>query len=208
MAPPAAPYCSTMNVALFLTMMRGGQPVDFGSNTIPSKDVVEQLIDSVASRIDMAYMSVGYRIPFEAKSGEAWPAAQTEFLKFLNTIGVAAYMGGNVATPPVTAPGRPQGSGSLYWDEWSGSLKDIALVGVFSGEPSRALLRANTYPNTGAEWRLSVSRPATTNFSEGYYDPTAYDLMRAFTDRTRAWYKAMLLIAQESPDFMYSGRGS
>lgn len=201
-----APYCTTAHVALFLTMARGGKPVDYGPNSIPSEDVVDQFISSVASQIDMAYMSVGYRIPFQPMTGETWPEAQTEFLRFINTVGVAAFMGGNVATPPVVAPGRPQASGSMYRDEWMKYLDEIRIIGEFSRQPTRALLRALTYNDTGAEWRLSISRPATTDFSEGYYDPTKFDLFHAFTDRTRAWYQTMQQIAQESPDYLYDAR--
>lgn len=157
----------------------------------------------IASRIDMAYMSVGYIIPFTVISGETWLSGQTDFLKYANVIGTAAYMGGNVASPPVTAPGRPRPSGSLYWEEWNKLIDEIKMVGEKSDRPTLALLRAQTRSGTGANWRLSTSQPMTTDFLEGFYDPTQYDMMHGFTERTKDFYQDMADLAPESPDYLW-----
>jgi hypothetical protein len=199
-----SPYCTADDVAFLLTMSRGGKPVEYGPNTVPTEELVDHLISVIAGKIDVAYMSAGYRVPFEDKSGETWPTAQTAFLKFFNEVGVAAYMGGNVAVPPVTAPGRPAVGQSIYQQEWENLTTAVTNIAERDRRPTVALLRAETYPDTAAEWRLSVSQPATSDFLEGYYDPTRYDLFHAFTVRMKAWYQDKELVSPESPEYMWT----
>lgn len=203
MADATAPYCTTADVAFFTTMTRGVKAQDFTPQSHPSEDVVSAIITSIASRIDMAYMSVGYQIPFTAITGETWPTAQTSFLLYLNTLGVVAYMGGNVASPPVTQPGRSRSTGSLFYDDWNNLIEQVSIIGEKNNRPTQALLRAQTYSDTGAEWRLSVSQPATSDYLEGYYDPTKYDLLHAYTERMQTFYKEMGELAPTSPDYLW-----
>jgi len=196
-----APYCDSAYVAFLLSFLRGGKGQDFSPVSSPTDSIIDTLVASVAGRIDIAYMSAGYRIPFAAKTGETWPTSQTQFLQHLNGVGTAAFMGGNVVGAPATGPGRSRSSGSIYGDEWKRLINAITDLG--KGVRSEALLRADTFNGTPAERLLSVPGPATTDFLEGYYDPTRYDLFHAFTTRMKDFYQDMSEIAPESPDYLW-----
>jgi hypothetical protein len=204
MAAISAPYCGTTDVAFLLSFQRGGRGEDYKPTSSPSDSVVDFVIESVASRIDMAYSSVGYTVPFEAVTGTDWPTAQTNFLKYFNAVGAAAFLGGNVPSKPVTGPGRTRPGQSLYRDEWTSLVGDVAKVGQKGVDSSSlVLLRAQTRSGTGAEWNLSIGRGMTTNFLEGYYDPSRYDMLHKYTLRMKAFYEDMDTKATESPDYMW-----
>lgn len=200
-----SPYCTSQEVAYFTAFMRGQAASDYDAASQPSKTVVDFVINTIASKIDNAYASVGYYIPFENKSGESWPSYQTEFLKYFNVVGVAMMMGGNVPSPPAIGPGRSRSKGSIFADEWSELIAQVKAIGDHQNfnMVTTALLRARVRPSTGADWRLSSVAGPTSDFLEGYYDPTRFDMLRDYTRRMRDFYKDMQYVAPESPDYMW-----
>ena len=187
MTAPTAPYCESDDVKDFLLFLGTIGASNFPVEGMPPfrKDI-EALVTKVASRIDMAYASVGYYVPFEAKTGESWPDYQTTFLGYLNAIGVASLFSRPADSPQIAdmrSGGRRGKQGTV--DEWETLKMSIAAIGKRDESNAQALLRAKARPGTAADWMLSAAYPPLSDFIEGYRDPTRDDLLRKFTNRYR-----------------------
>lgn len=158
---------------------------------IPKRSVVDYWITTCASRMDMKFASVGYEIPLTARSGETWPTHQTAFLKYMNAIGVASFMGADASTPPIVAfVGGNRVERSFYEYEWTQLMGSFDLIKQH--QPGDALIRASTRAGTPADYLLTDASPPLTDFLEGYNDPTRWEPLRDFTTRHK-YYAAELL---------------
>jgi hypothetical protein len=188
--PPVAPYCDPQDIYQLRILMDDPSLPDFRPDGSPPKSKVDGLINIVASRIDQAYASVGYYIPFEeiSSSSDPWSSSQTVFLSYFNSIGVAAMLGGNVSTPRISGPAdRREGGGNWFQEEWRSLIGDIIGIGE-RRENILGLLRARARAGSPASDMLSRKYPILSDALEGYRDPTKSDLMRDFTNRYREYF--------------------
>lgn len=72
-------YCTITDLQLFNSKRT------YSATTTPTTAQVNSIIDQVAAEIDMALSIQGYTVPVTT------PTAMTNFLKFLNALGAAAY---------------------------------------------------------------------------------------------------------------------
>jgi hypothetical protein len=192
MADATAPYCESSDVKALMMMHNQVAGADFPASGVPPiKSGVESLINMVASRIDMAYASVGYVIPFTAISGETWSDHQTSFLQYFNAMGVAAMFVGTPDTPQIAAMRPGRFNQSQYQMEWNGLINGVKAIGKRNLQDAMVLVRAQTRTGSPAEWMLAEPYPPLSNFLEGYYDPMRTDMLREFVDRWRTYYSYM-----------------
>lgn len=185
----SAPYCLSADVRAMLLFLGTIGSADFPtSGTAPIKSQVETLINQIASRIDMAYASVGYSIPFAAISGETWGSFQTSFLGYFNAIGVAALFATPANAPRVADMRARGGSGNRYLDEWEALIGSVRAIGRREEGEALVLLRASTRVGSAAEYLLSTPYPPLSDYLEGYRDPTLSDGLRDFTNRYREYH--------------------
>lgn len=188
-SPPVAPYCESQDVYSLRVLMDDPSSPDFRSGGVPNKGKVDLLVSTVASRIDMAYASVGYYIPFERISAsDPWTSSQTVFLSYFNAVGVAASLGSKGTAPRIAAPNmRREGTGNWFHDEWNALIQDVRGIGE-RRENILGLLRARTRAGTPASDLLARKYPILSDALEGYRDPSRDDLLRNFTKRYREFY--------------------
>lgn len=187
--PPVAPYCDSQDVYQLRVLMDDPAQPDFRSDSSPRKLQVDGLISIVASRIDQAYASVGYYIPFQQiSSSDPWTEAQTVYLSYFNMVGVAAMMGSKVSTPRMAGPSsRREGDRNWFHDEWGSLIADIVGIGK-RDESVLGLIRAKTRAGTPASDMLARKYGILSDVLEGYRDPTRSDLLRNFTKRYREYF--------------------
>jgi hypothetical protein len=187
-----APYCVSSDVKSLLLFIGDVGATDFPSSGIPPFDThIDTMIDMAASRIDMAYHSVGYTIPFEARSGETWNSHQTSFLQYFNAIGVAAMFASPADSPQIAAMRSSKLERSQYGQEWDDLLNGVKAIGRRDASEAIALLRAAARAGSPADYMLSAVRPPLSSLLEGYHDPRKTDLLRDFTNRYRQYFKYM-----------------
>ncbi len=187
--PPTAPYCLSTDVHDFMLFQGVVGLSDFPSTgTPPVRKDITALVAKVASRIDMAYASVGYYVPFEVYSAETWPTHQTAFLGYLNAIGVAALFAVPANSPQIAGMRTGSRRGSGFLEEWTTLIDAIKAIGRRDESGAQSLMRAKCRAGTGANWMLGSPYPPLSDFLEGYRDPTRDDMLRDFTLRYKAFF--------------------
>ena len=187
MAAPTAPYCTSQQVAYYLSMLFPGQVAvaDFDdATTIPSATQIEHYIENVSAEIDMALASVGYKIPLVEWAGETWPTFQTYLLRLIATLGAAAHAVNDLRPAPATGNGRPQDQGNAYLAQYDAKLKAIR-------EGAGLRIRADCYTNTPAFRRLYDLRAPMTDWSEGIVDATDFTSWNEATQLLSKTYEQM-----------------
>ena len=122
------------------------------------------------------FSSVGYKIPFQTISGETWPTYQTNLLQFMSAIGSMAMATGHILSPaPALIAGRVSGDRNAYSVLIDGFRNQIRADGF--------RFRAQYWPGTKAEKNLATIYGPSTDFGADYWDPTRYELLRAYTNR-------------------------
>lgn len=173
MAIPKSPYCDTSDVAAMVSNVLKGAS-DFSSATQPTKVAVSKFITWVAAEIDMAFARLGFYVPYQAISGEDWPDAQTSILKMMNVFGVAGMIGGPVLKP-APAMGRQTGdSANAYTKTYQNFISSI--------QTDAAGFRMNYRVGSKAEQFCRTPRGPTTDYLEGYLDPTLFQTVSEYTD--------------------------
>ena len=173
MGAPTAPYCTSAQVAPLLHQLTRGAE-DFSSESTPVKAAVETLIGMYAGWINMAFAQIGFYIPFQAYGGETWPEHQTDMLALINAFGTAGALQGPVLKPaPAAGGGRSTRQDNQYTALYEEFLRDIKTSGLG--------FRAGHRPGTKAETFILETRGPTTDFLEGYLDPTRYQTLREYT---------------------------
>jgi hypothetical protein len=199
----SAPYCTTGDVYLMRLFMQNVDSDDFRTDGIPRKSVVSGWVDDVASQIDMAYSSAGYTIPFTAITGETWPTHQTTFLKYFNAVGVASLIGGDASMPSVVEFVRGERvERSFYEAEWMRLMGGVRALANRQPDTT-VLIRAANRAGSAADYLLSDVSPPLMDFLEGYDDPTKWDRLRDFTNRSR--YHSEALLEYNEPSWANSG---
>lgn len=189
MADATAPYCTSTDVRVLLIFISQIGATDFPTTGIPPvRGDISTMISQAASRIDQAYASVGYVVPFSAISGETWPSYQDGFLSYFNAIGVAAMFASPASSPQIADMRASRRDRSQYGSEWDDLLEGIKAIGRREEGSATSLIRAQTRIGSSAEWMLATPYPPLSDFLEGYRDPESTDLMREFTDRYRTYY--------------------
>lgn len=171
MTAPTSPYTTSAAVAVLLTTPLSKKS-ELDNSTTPGKTATDQIISWICSQIDLQFSMAGYVVPFVAISGETWPTSQTTYLQLISTLGAAAMAGGHSLRPaPALAPGRQGGSGNVFQD-----LYDKELLKIYDSRTglSMARFRASYYPATPAEKSIGTPYGPTTDWMEGYYDPSRY----------------------------------
>lgn len=175
MAAPMSPYSSPAQVAYLLrSLYLGGPPTAI---TVPENVIVQNHIFWSDAVLEAAFRMVGYKIPFESLSSETWPASQTAMMSYASSVGAAAMVGGYILRPaPAIGPGRstPGASGNAYADMFERFRQDISSGGLG--------FRAAYQLGSKAEKFLSDPYGPRLDFLEDYFDPTAYQTMREYTD--------------------------
>ena len=190
MADATAPYCSSTDVKVLLMFFGEIGAADFpAAGTPPLQSHIDTLISQTASRIDQNYASVGYVIPFSAKTGETWTSYQDGVLSYFNAVGVAAMFASPTSSPQVADMRASRRDRSQYGSEWEDLLEGIRAIGRREEGAASSLIRAQTRVGSSAEWMLATPVPPLSDFLEGYQSPENTDLMREFTDRYRTYFK-------------------
>jgi len=173
MAPPTPPYVTSALASLLLQNMFRGQVPD--ANTPITLDVYDQLIQWSCSYIDGWFASVGYKIPFATISGETWPTFQTTLLQMMAAVGAGALASGYVPLPaPRMVPNREGGEQNVYSVMFHGFMTQIHENGLG--------FRAQYWLGRDAEQWCNEPYGPRTDFYDGYYDGTRYQLLADFTD--------------------------
>lgn len=179
--PPTTPYVTSELASILLqNMFRGQVP---NAQTPVSDYVFGQLITWSDSLINSWFAGVGYKIPFATLSGETWPAHQTTFLQMMSAVGSAAMASGYVPMPaPASRPSSSR-SKNLYaqmLDSFRDAIKENGLG-----------FRAQFWAGKPAErWCTEPTGPRT-EFYDGYYDPSRYELFKDYTDRVAGVFSDM-----------------
>lgn len=181
MTAPAAPFCTTAEVArLHRQVLKSlSDFADPPNATIPSKTEVTDYIILISNQILMRFRAAGYIIPFVELSGETWPDDQTEYLRLLCVMGSS----GIIAGPAVSNPGVRGGRiNNVFKQEYLEGLDEI-----FSRETRIAIpWRAQYYSMTPAEKAVGTPHRPMTDFLEEQFDPGAHYSLRALTDKVRS----------------------
>lgn len=182
--PPTSPYCATTHVYVLRIYQQDMGEEDFQDNGDPPRSAVEQWIRQIAARMDQAFASAGYILPFEAISGETWPEYQTFFLQFMNAAGVASMLGKDAAQTQIynLAAGE-RASRSRHQIEWESMINGVEQKIAEKRLRSVSLIRAATRSGSNAEWLLSAPAPPLLPSVQGYRDPAMTDDLREFTLR-------------------------
>lgn len=174
MTAPTTPYCTwTLATLLSLNMFKGRTPT-INSPIDPTTGA--QLITWVDSLLQGDFHSVGYKIPFQAISGETWPTFQTTLLQYASAMGAMAMATGYILAPaPQLVAGRTQGERNAYAILIESFRNEIRTHGF--------RFRAQYYNGTKAEKMLATRYGPQTDFMKDRFDPTRFELFRAYTDR-------------------------
>jgi hypothetical protein len=194
MTTHAAPYCTTGDVYLMRLFMMDPNEVDFQAGDTPSPATVTFWVNQIASRIDAAYHSAGYVVPFESFGTETWPTWQTTFLRHFNAVGVAALIGGDASHPRVTEFVQGErGTRSFYESEWTTLIEGVIAIGQGRVRESMVAIRAEVYAGSPAQVVLREPMPPLVAFTETYSDPRKFDNLREYTRRHDYYAQAMNL---------------
>jgi len=177
MAAPASPYCTSAQVAVLVPQLVRNA-ADFGNDTQPTKAIVTAFIGWKASEINMRFASVGYIVPLQAISGEDWPNDQTNVLALMNAMAVAGMIVGPVIKP-APAMGR---DGGIKDNGFIAAYKDfLALI-----KQNGSGFRANYHVGSQAEQFCRYPAGPTTDYLEGYLDPTRFQTTGEYTSMIQA----------------------
>lgn len=174
MAAPSKPYC-TYELASLLSqnMFKGRTP---NANSAVDPMTITQLLTWTESMLEGDFHSIGYKIPFLELSGETWPTFQTTMLQYASAMGAMAMATGYILAPaPQLVAGRAQGERNAY----------AVLIESFRLEVRKHgfRFRAQYYNHTPAEKQIATAYGPQTDFMKDRWDPTRYELFRAYTDR-------------------------
>ena len=190
MTDATAPYCTSTDVKVLLMFVGQIGATDFRTSGVPPvRGDISAMIDMAASRIDQHYASVGYVVPFSAKTGETWPSYQDGFLSYFNAVGVAAMFASPASSPQIADMRASRRDRSQYGGEWDDLLEGVKAIGRREEGAATSLMRAQTRIGSSAEWMLATPVPPLSDFLEGYQSPENTDLMREFTGRYREYFK-------------------
>ena len=196
MTAPSTPYVTTALAGILSkNMFRGQAP---NANTSVSATELAQLITWTDSMLDADFSSIGYKIPFQAISGETWPTFQTTFLQFCSAIGSMAMSTGYILSPaPMLVAGRASGDRNAY----------AILIESFRVQirENGFRFRAQYWPGTRAEKNIATKYGPFTDFMKDKFDPTRYELLRDFTTRIESEF-AEVAAMQIDWDYVYSLR--
>lgn len=199
MADATAPYCTTANVKALLPFLDKIGSATFSATVPPTDPQVTFWVNQAASRIDQAYASAGYVIPFSAIAGETWPTHQTSFLTYFNAVGVAAMLASPASSPQIADMRSSRRDRSQYGQEWDDLLNGVKAIARRQEGETLTLLRAQARTGSAAEYMLATPYPPLSDFLEGYRNPMDTDLMREFTERYRKYYRYVKSL-EVSPD--------
>jgi len=170
---PYSPYCDTVDIAVLVLQLIQGN-IDFSTETQPTKVVVNKFITWIAAEIDMSFARLGFYVPYQEISGETWPDAQTNILRMMNSFGVAGMIVGPVIKP-APAMGRDSGkSENAFTATYRNFLESIPT--------DAAGFRMNYRVGSKAEQLCRTPAGPTTDYLEGYLDPTLYQTVSEYTD--------------------------
>ena len=194
MALPSSPYCDSGTVALMCEHIVGDLP-DFDANTRPKKAKVVEHCHLISVQIDSRLRMAGYKLPLSPMTDkltglpEEWPDSQTDYLKFVAALGVAAMIT-NVSIQPSFggARGRDTEDTNSLWQLYYWELNRIFDLG---SKTSTSMIRADHYPNTPAFRSLNVDYGAITDLSMGYRDPSRVLSLEAYTNFSREATKVL-----------------
>jgi len=174
MTVPSTPYVTpTLASILSKNMFRGQAP---GASTPVENSELVQLISWTDSILDGDFSSMGYKIPFQQISGETWPTYQTTLLQFMSAVGSMAMATGYILAPaPTFQSGRASGTNNPYAVLMERFREQIRLDGF--------RFRAQYWPGTKAEKNIATIYGPFTDFGMDYWDPTRFELLRAYTNR-------------------------
>lgn len=173
MAVPSAPYCDSVSVAILVSQLLKGN-TDFSTETQPTKRVVNTFITWICAEIDMAFAQLGFYVPYQEISGETWPDSQTNILRMMSSFGVAGTIVGP-ASKPAPAMGRDGGgSENAYTTTYKNFLSAIST--------NAAGFRMNYRVGSKAEQFCRTPAGPTTDYLEGYLDPTLFQTVEEYTD--------------------------
>lgn len=176
MAAPTPPFATTEQVAEFMPAFLESAS-DFTASSTPKKNSVSSVLALVSSQIEMAFGMAGYLVPLTEMADETWPTSQTSYLQLLTIMGTVSMVGGKMLNPSgALTSARQVGSGNLFKDFFDTEIKKIPV----------SRFRARYYIGTQAEKMLSEPMGPTTDFFEGYYDPTRYLSFEETTNKIRA----------------------
>lgn len=172
MAIPKFPYCDTDDVAMLVpNMVAYGD--DFSTSTAISKIAVNKFITWVAAEIDMAFATVGFYVPYQVISGETWNDSQTTMLRMMTSFGAAGMCAGPVIKPAPAMGGQGGKSENAYRVAYKGFLESIPT--------NAAGFRMNYRVGSKAEQICRTPRGPTTDYLEGFLDPTLYQTVSEYT---------------------------
>ena len=182
MAAPTKPYVTPALASILAQNMFRGQVPNV--NTPISNTVYTQLITWGDALIDGWFGGVGYKIPLATLSGEVWPPHQTLILQMMSAVVSTAIGTGYVPLPaPRMIPGRESGSRNAY---------------AMMVESFKEMIEKNGMGFRGQYWlgkkaMKFCTEPVgpRTDFRDGYYDPTRYQLLATFTDEFKEVYADM-----------------
>jgi len=173
---PVSPYCLSAQVGLlFPHLLKGG--TDFADGqTLPNKTQVDTYIGWISAQMERTFQSAGYEIPFAVISGETWLTSQTQYLQLLCVTGVSGMISG----PTVSNPNRRGDQKNIFKQEF-----DAELLQVWDPrtQRSQSMFRANYYADTAAESQLRGRAGPTSDYMEGYYDPTQHESFKLMTQK-------------------------
>lgn len=183
MAAPSSPYCDSTDVAMLLRAQLDGDS-DFSSYTVPTKVVVDNLIQKYSGWVDMTFAQVGFYVPWQELSGESWPTHQTYMLNMIASFGVAGAVVGPVIKP-APAMGRAKGTSdnemTQIFKDFLGQIKENGFG-----------FRADHRVGSPAENFVRVPLGPVTDYLLGYVDRTRMQTTGEFTaviENTRIQYQ-------------------
>ncbi len=188
MAAPATPYVTSELASILLQNMFRGQVPD--ANTPITESVYDQLITWSDSILGGWFAGVGYKIPFLEISGETWPTFQTTLLQIMSSVGSAALASGYVPLPaPRMVPGRDAGQQNVYAVMFNSFREQIETNGCG--------FRGQYYLGKRAEQWCNEPYGPRTDFYDGYYDKTRYQLLKDFTDEYMTVFSDMKALGMD-----------
>jgi hypothetical protein len=182
MPAPTTPYVTPALASILAqNMFRGQVP---NANTSISEEVYEQLITWGDSLIEGWFSGVGYKIPFAVLPGETWRTQQTTILQVMSAVVATSIGTGYIPLPaPRMVPGRESGSRNAYAMMTDNFKTAIAENGMG--------FRAQYWLGKKAMKFCTEPVGPRTDFRDGYYDPTRYQLLGKFTDEFMGVFEDM-----------------
>jgi hypothetical protein len=198
MTAPSSPYSTPQQVS-YLLQNRFYASIP-SSSTVPSDEVIENLITWTDGVIEMAFHAVGYKLPWAEISGETWPAAQTTLLQFMSALGAAAMAGGHILQPaPMMGPGQRGSQANVYATSTDKMLAQIKENGY--------RFRAQYYEGTNAEKWIADKYGPRMDFLEDWWDPTRYWMLHQYTEELHKVFNEMTELDIDW-DYLYNLRAA